>query len=267
MTPHRIEIDGRDATLDDLRRLATVNYGHYTAMQLRDGGVRGLAHHLARLDAGTRALFGVPLDAGRVRAALRHASAGLREASLRVHVFARGLDRERLDLPVDPDVLVVVAPPAPDLPSAPLSVRCVRYARELPAVKHVATFGLYHQRRLAQQAGYDDALFETDDGAIAEGTTWNVGFADDEGVIWPDAPMLAGVVQRVVTDGLAAAGIAQRRTRVTRDVLARCRGAFALNSAFVVRPIASIDRAPLPDAAGLVARLRALHDAVAPEPP
>lgn len=262
----RLEVNGAPATQDDLRRVATINYGHFTAMQVRDGGVRGLLHHLARLDAGTRALFGRPLAPERVREALRHALVGARDASVRVNVFSRALDRERLDRAVEPDVLVVVAPPAREERS-PLSVRCVRYARELPEIKHVATLGLFHQRRLAQQAGHDDALFETADGAISEGTTWNVGFADDDGIVWPEAPMLAGVVQRVVADGLAAAGIAQRRARVTRDTLARCDGAFALNSAFGVRPIAAIDGRSLGDASALVARLRAIHDATAPEPP
>ena len=262
----RIEVNGAPAARDDLRRVATINYGHFTAMQVRDGGVRGLGHHLARLDEGTRALFGRPLEPGRARDALRRALAGVRDASVRVHVFSRALDRERLDRPVEPDLLVVVAPPAREA-GTPLSVRCVRYARELPWIKHVATFGLFHQRRLAQQAGFDDALFETAEGAIAEGTTWNVGFADAGGIVWPEAPMLAGVVQRVVADGLAAAGIAQRSARVGRDTLARCRTAFALSSAFVVRPIAAIDGQRLDDATGLVARLRALHDATVPEPP
>lgn len=263
----RIEVNGAPATLDDLRRVATINYGHFTAMQVRDGGVRGLSQHLARLDEGTRALFGCALDPARVRAAMRTALAGVREASLRVQVFSRALDRERLYRPLEPDLLVVVSPPTGDEPAPPLAVRCVRYARELPEVKHVATFGLFHQRRLAQRAGYDDALFETADGAISEGTTWNVGFEDDDGILWPEAPMLAGIVQRIVADRLEAAGLPQRRARITRAVLARCRGAFALNSAFIVRPLASIDGTTLGAAAGLVERLRALHDAVVPEPP
>lgn len=54
------EFDGRPATEEDLGRALFFNYGHFTAMQVRGGRVRGLDLHLARLDAANRELFELP---------------------------------------------------------------------------------------------------------------------------------------------------------------------------------------------------------------
>jgi hypothetical protein len=53
-----IEIDGAPADLAALRAVLLGGYGHFTAMQVRDGRTRGLDLHLRRLDAGNRELFG-----------------------------------------------------------------------------------------------------------------------------------------------------------------------------------------------------------------
>ena len=55
----RVEVDGREAT-DERLRFPAFAYGHFTAMQVRAGCVRGLDLHLRRLDAANRELF----DAG-----------------------------------------------------------------------------------------------------------------------------------------------------------------------------------------------------------
>ncbi len=85
--PIRVEVNGSAATADRPQQLALFNYGHFTAMQLRNGRVRGLDLHLNRLDAATRELFGTSLDAGRIRSLISHALAGDRDASVRVIVF------------------------------------------------------------------------------------------------------------------------------------------------------------------------------------
>jgi hypothetical protein len=59
----RAEVNGNPATAGPLHHLALANYGHFTAMQVRDGRVRGLSLHLARLDGATQELFGTGLTA------------------------------------------------------------------------------------------------------------------------------------------------------------------------------------------------------------
>ena len=266
MTDHRTEVNGEAATLDLVRRVATVNYGHFTSMQWRDGGVRGLALHLDRLDHASLEVFGRPLPPERVMRYLAHAVAGLEgPASIRVNVFSRSYGHAALAGDSDPDVMVSLGPPA-KRDAAPFWVRACIHERYAPHLKHVGTFGLFHQRRLAQQAGYDDAIFLTRDGFVSEGTIWNVGFHDGERVVWPDAPMLAGVTLALVQRALAARGIAQVTRSVARDELPRFRAGFALNTAFVARTIAGCDGHAWPGVPGLAESLIAAHDAEPVEP-
>ncbi|HEX7916522.1 aminotransferase class IV family protein [Rudaea sp.] len=238
----RIELNGEPASVDDLRHLVQTNYGHFTAFRVKSGMARGLDLHLDRLQHATRELFGSELDRERVRAYLCHAVAGeARELSVRINVFARALDRERLDQPVAADVLVIVAPASSQVLS-PLRVKSFLYARDLPTIKHVGTFALFQHRRLARQAGYDDALFVDADGRISEGSIWSIGFVDrDGGIVWPDAPQLDGVSMQLLKAGLARA----RMRSVTRAIqlaeIGEFRAAFFTNAGVPVRQIASID--------------------------
>ena len=155
----RTEINGVPATVESLRTLALVNYGHFTSMQVEDGRVRGLDLHLQRLARSTEELFGQALDIEQTQCWMRQAAGGdARKLTLRVNVFSRALNRDRLLEPVRPDVLVTTSA-ARNLAPTPLRVGSVDYQREQPHIKHVATFGLFQQRRAAQARGFDDALF------------------------------------------------------------------------------------------------------------
>jgi hypothetical protein len=68
-----LEINGTPARADTLSA-ALQNYGHFTSMQIRDGGVRGLALHLQRLQQSTRLLFGHELDTAQSASRWRSAS-------------------------------------------------------------------------------------------------------------------------------------------------------------------------------------------------
>ncbi|HEV3292987.1 MAG TPA: hypothetical protein VG123_28765, partial [Streptosporangiaceae bacterium] len=71
-----VEIDGHRATVEQLSAAAPAGYGHFTAMQVRNGRVRGLNLHLARLDAANRELFGAGLGTAAVLGYIRHALSG-----------------------------------------------------------------------------------------------------------------------------------------------------------------------------------------------
>ncbi len=258
---HRIEINGQPAGFDDLRLLAVQNYGHFTSMQVRDGGVQGLDLHLARLRQATRELFDHDLDAGQVRDWMRRLAGIAPAQSLRVSVFSRAFDRDRPARPVLPDVLVSAAP-ARDFDPAPLRVRSQRYQRDAPHIKHAGTFGLFHQRRLAQQNGFDDALFATADGAVSEGSVWNVGFFDGDRVIWPDASMLRGISMQLLQDGLRRRGVPMEIRRVELAEVGAFRAAFFTNSSFAAVPLACIDEAsyaPCPELHALLLECMAMQ--------
>jgi branched-subunit amino acid aminotransferase/4-amino-4-deoxychorismate lyase len=245
-TPYRIELNGEPAHAEDIRGLVQTNYGHFTSMQVREGRVRGLGLHLDRLVASTRALFGSELNRDKIRDCLRHAiGTDDRPQSLRVNIFSRALDRERLNLSVPADILVIVGP-ASKPSTAPLRLKSFRYQRDLPSIKHIGTFPLFHYRRLAQQAGFDDAVFVDDDGCISEGSVWNIGFVEldrsgGDDVIWPDAPQLRGISMQLLQAGLARRGVSSMTRSIPLQDIARFRAAFFTNSSAPVRPIASID--------------------------
>lgn len=257
----RCELNGKPASADDLRALALLNYGHFTAMQLTDGCVRGLDLHLARLDAGTRSLFGRALDTTRVRDYMRSAldtHAG--DASLRVTVFSREFSRERPAQSSTPDVLVTVGAPRQRV-ATPLRLKSFRHERVLPEIKHIGTFALFHFRRLAQLDGFDDALFVDADGVISEASVWNIGFFDGNDIIWPNAPALHGISMQLLQAGMRARGVATASRRIALGDIGAYRSAFLTNSSCPVRPIASIDDIELTVDPDLTALLEACYAA------
>ncbi|MFJ5231840.1 aminotransferase class IV [Kitasatospora sp. NPDC088391] len=251
------ELDGRPVTADQLQALALTNYGHFTTMVVEDGRVRGLGLHLERLERDCAALFGVRPDRGRIREFARRRAPAAGAVAVRVTLFDPAIDLGSIGGRAEPRVLVTSRPVAAGAPG-PLRVRTARFERELPEVKSVALFGALRQRRLAQQAGYDDALFVDASGAVTEGGTWNVGFLRGGEVLWPRGAYLAGTAMALLR---AAVGGAEERVG---PELAGVDGVFATNAAVGVRPVAVVDGREF----GVegAARLRAAYLAVPGEP-
>lgn len=242
MSNNRQQINGAEATLADLALIAQLNYGHFTSLQVRDRCAKGFELHLERLADATRTLFGCALDVVQTREWIRQILDD-QPASLRVTVFSRALDRTRLERPAGPDVLVAASPgrePHVD----PLRVRTTVYERELPAIKHVGTFGLFHHLRQARMEGWDDVLFTTPAGEISEGSIWNIGLWDGQHVVWPAAPALDGVSRRLLDAALKTRGIPVEVRAVHKHELRDYRAAFTTNSGAVGRPVAQIDDIP-----------------------
>ncbi|PRX46143.1 branched-subunit amino acid aminotransferase/4-amino-4-deoxychorismate lyase [Prauserella shujinwangii] len=250
------EVNGAPATPEQLAVAAVSGYGHFTTMRVRDGHVRGLGPHLDRLAAGTRLLFGGELDPGRVRGFLRHAVPAEGTVRARVTVCSLGVPRGDAHRPVDPDVLVTVTPSG-EADGSPVRLRSVRYQRHLPEVKHVGTFPLLHHARAARLAGFDDALFVTDEGLVSEASVWNIGFVDGGGtLVWPEAPMLDGVTQRLLRDGLARLGVPAASRPVPLAEVRALRSAFLCNAGDPARPVSAVDDAELTVDPELTALLR-----------
>lgn len=250
----RIEIDGGAATAEQLAYPAVVNYGHFTAMQVRSGAVRGLALHLSRLDAATRELFGTRLDGGLVRARIRHAlSTDMLDASVRVSVF-QPQDGER------PSVMVVVRPPG-EPPAAAQRLTAVPHERPAAHLKHAGTFGLIWHGRAAERAGFDDALLTGPGGVISEAAIANIGFFDGKAVIWPDAPALAGITMQLAAAALAGRGTPSRRATVHLADLSSFRAVFVTNS-LGIAPVGQIDDQVLPADPGFIGNLSEAYDSV-----
>ena len=227
---HELWVDGEPASQADLGYHALFNYGAYTSFRVEDGGVRGLELHLARLDASAVELFGEAVGEERLRDLMRGALGDRTEAWLRVSLFSPDIWMREASWRGRPKVMIGVFNPPPPLAKA-LRVQIQTYAREAAHLKHAATFGLMRARRAARDAGFDDALFADATGQISEGSLWNIGFLSGNDIVWPRAPMLAGVAQALIERGLGQAGLAGRAARVHVDDLRNFDGAFICNSA------------------------------------
>jgi branched-subunit amino acid aminotransferase/4-amino-4-deoxychorismate lyase len=209
----RVEIDGAEPTPEQLLAVTSA-HGHFTAMQVRGGKTRGLDLHVERLASSNREVFDADLDPDRIRALIRHTLAGTADASVRVYIHRAD------DTPV---TVVTVRPPAEM--TSPQRLRSASYGRPDPHIKHVHTDqGLY--REAAQRAGFEDAVLTMPDGRMSETTMANIGFFDETGVVWPDAPMLNGITKQLLEREAADAGISMRERAVRAAEVDALSGAF-----------------------------------------
>jgi branched-subunit amino acid aminotransferase/4-amino-4-deoxychorismate lyase len=248
-----IEVDGEPATAAALATVLT-GYGHFTAMQVRDGRVRGLRFHLERLDGATRELFGTGLDDERVRTAVRHAlsSAGRTDASVRVNVY------QPVEAAGAPVTLVVTVREPASRPDRTHRVRSVPYWRPAAHIKHLGGFGQgYHLRRVEAE-GYDEALLTGPGGEIAEGAVTNIGFVAGGTVVWPTAPHLRGTTLQVLEELLDKEGIPQLRRSLRLADVPAYDGAFLANSRGT-SAVARIDGTVLATDAELLGRIAELY--------
>jgi branched-subunit amino acid aminotransferase/4-amino-4-deoxychorismate lyase len=248
-----IEVDGHAATEADLALRALNSYGHFTAMQVRGGRVRGLALHLARLDSAGRELFDTGLDGERVRALLRHALGDVGDASARVYVHEGPAGGE-------PTLMVTVRPPAIESGKA-RSLMSVPYARPVAHIKHLGGFGQTHYSALAQRAGHDSALLTGPGGVVLEGAIANIGFWDGDSVVWPEGPVLPGISMALIEPRLATAGLRSVRRRITLAELPEYRAAFVTNSRGVA-PVRRIDEVEFPGDEAVAETVTAVYEAV-----
>lgn len=265
MAVAELSVDGAPATADDLTHVALVNYGAYTSFRVEQGGVRGLDLHLARLEAEAVELFGEPVGESRLRELMRSAMGDRDDCWLRVSLFSPEISSRTPGWIGRPKVMVGVFPPPPPL-AATVRLQTRTYAREAPHLKHVATFGLIRARRAAREAGFDDALFVDATGQVLEGSLWNIGFIKDEKLVWPQAPMLAGVAQALLQRGLAPSGLTGRTVPVHVDDVPAFDAAFICNSATPACAVSAIDDHVFATDPGFIDRLQAAWSSNAVQP-
>lgn len=221
MTRPELRVDGTLADAEGLAAFAVAEVGHYTSMQVRGGGTRGLELHLDRLATAHATIFGTTLERDAVRAALASAIGDRPDATLRLTVIE--------DEPDQPHLLTDVR--APLDPSSDLrSLRPVPFVRAFAGLKHLATFP---QRRFAEMvtaAGFDDALLVGPGGVVGETSVANVAFVDGVELVWPDAPVLRGVAWQLLDDIAAITGMVVRTEAVLLEELGRFDGALLANS-------------------------------------
>lgn len=259
-----ILIDGEPASTDDLTYLALVNYGAYTSFRVEDGAARGLGRHLQRLEASAVELYGKSPGETRLRDLMRIAVEGRDACWLRVSLFSPELWARTPSWRGVPKVMTMAAAPPPPL-AASLRLAARVYSRDAAHLKHTALFGLIQSRRQAQDAGFDDALFVDEAGLISEGSLWNIGFVKGDSVLWPQAPILAGVTQALIEEGLAHVGLRSETQPVHLTDLADFDQAFICNSATPACAVTAVGDHAFSGDPALIERLEAAWASNAPE--
>lgn len=260
-----ILIDGLPATPDDLAHQALVNYGAYTSFRVENGAARGLDLHLARLEQAGVELFGESPGEVEFRRLMALAVAGHEACWLRVSLFSPEIGHRNPTYVGRPKMMTSVSPAPPPLANR-VRITAMPYEREAPHLKHLATFGLMRARRAARAAEFDDALFVDGEGRVTEGTLWNIGFVQGDRIVWPQAPMLAGVTQALITRGLPQVGLTSETRPIRLDEVGAFDGAFLCNSATPVCPITTINDLAFANDPALLAKVEAAWSAQAPQP-
>ncbi|RSN33101.1 branched-chain amino acid aminotransferase [Amycolatopsis sp. WAC 01416] len=250
MSSYVVQRNGETATVEDLAPLAFAGFAHFTAMQVRDGLVRGLDLHLDRLRTASLELFGDALPDDRIRSYLRKAiESGPADVSLTVTIH----------LPGELDVLVRTRPPASG-PAGPLMLTAVEHERVIPAIKHTGEMAKTYFRRRAVGEGFDDAVFVDRRGRLSEATIWNLAFLDRDTVVWPEAGLLRGTTMGIVQRRLERIGVPQRVQEVTLAGLPGLGGAVVMNSWTPGIAVRRIGATPLPEAPSFVATLHRAYE-------
>ncbi len=146
------------------------------------------------------------------------------------------------------------------MPQEPWRLKTVPYQRAVAHIKHLSDFGQAYYQRQVRAAGFDEALLTSPGGTVSEGTITNIGFHDGDGIVWPDAPVLAGITMQVLTAQLGEA--AGRRENVRRTDLGEFRAAFVTNARGIA-PVGVIDDLTMPADPALMASLREAYESAA----
>ncbi|WP_067482729.1 aminotransferase class IV family protein [Actinomadura hibisca] len=258
MSPSALR-DGRPATADELAPLAFAGYAHFTAMQVRGGGVRGLDLHLERLRRASLELFGRALPDEQVLSDLRTAlETGPADLSLTATVYSAAGEFTAAEGELR---MLVRTGPAASGPAGPLALATVEHERVLPHLKHVGEVAKTFFLRQAAAQGFDDAAFLDRHGRLSEATIWNLAFWDGRAVVWPEAEVLGGTTMGIVRRQLDRLGVPQRVQEITAADLPDFAGAVVMNSWTPGIAVRRIGAVPLPDAPSFVALLHRAYQA------
>jgi len=187
---------------------------------------------MERLASSNREVFDAGLDPDVVRSLIRHALGETSDASVRVYVHRTD------DGPVT--VVTVRPPPRWRAPSGcEPSHTC---GRNRASSTCTPTKGCI--ARPPNAPGSTMRCFTAADDRVSETTMANIGFFDEMGVVWPDAPMLDGITKQLLERHAADAGVRMRERPVHLAELASMTGAF-VSSARGIGLVSMIDAVEL----------------------
>lgn len=223
------ELNGKQVTTADLQALMALQFGHFTAMQVRHKQVKGLERHLHRLEQSSKKLFGCHMPANRIMTCLRNILTDDEPCSIRINIFTRNFYKPVIQ---EDDLQVLITRSAPAAAAtAPIRVKTEHFERLLPDVKYAGIVsGILAYQRDAKNAGYDDVLYINAAQQIAEGSIWNIGFYNGKEIILPATAALPGIGIQLMGHALQSVGIAVNTRVVPLAEVPQLQGAFYTNS-------------------------------------
>ncbi len=112
-----------------------------------------------------------------------------------------------------------------------------------------------------EQSGFDEALLTGPGGLVCEGAITNIGFIEDSRIVWPSAPMLAGITMQLIDRKFASAGIKPERAEIRLPGLGKYDGAFTCNSRGIA-VVGQVDDAVMPVDARWMTMINKVYESV-----
>jgi branched-chain amino acid aminotransferase len=203
--------------------------GVFEAIRIYDGVPFRLEQHLARLERSARNLR-LPLDLESVRAEvwrlLARAGSDPAPEAMRILV-TRGGRR------------ILLTEPLPELPER-IRLGSITYAptRVLDGVKSLSYAANMLARRLAQEAGFDEALLVTPEGRALEAPTSSVFYVNDGQIA---TPPLSDHILASITRGLVIEATGAVEREATLADLLGADELFLASTMREVHPVAALD--------------------------
>jgi para-aminobenzoate synthetase/4-amino-4-deoxychorismate lyase len=222
--------------------------GLFETLLVADGRAVRPLPHLERLDASARELFGQGLPA-ELPDSLAAAARSLELGRMRIDLLPEngGLRFEIVTEPIDPAIFF------PDREHG-ADVRTIRHADWAGAHKWADRDWL---ESVEAELGDAVPLILTDEGEVLEAGRANLFIVTDGGIATPpaDGRILPGTARAATLDLAAELGIPAAERRLHLNDLSRGDDLFLTSSLRGIRPVRSVDGAPLGPPDPLVARL------------
>jgi 4-amino-4-deoxychorismate lyase len=271
--PLAVLVDGKRVAPDQadwpLDRGLHYGDGLFETMSSRNGRIRFVALHRARLAAGCArlqiTLAQTPLWEQAAALAQQQGNAVLKLLVTRGSMTQRGYGISG----DEPGRSLLFAYPAPEVNPAQISVVSLQ-ARlgenaALAGIKHCNRLEQVLGRMELQSSGAFEGLMASSSGRLISGTMSNVFLDTEVGLVTPSLELcgIAGVARAVVLREAAAMGIPVRVGNIPLAALDDCRGAFLTNVRLGVLPVTRLNGRELAvsdQARALATRVAALED-------
>lgn len=223
------QLNGRAVTLTDLPVLGSVQFGHFTSMQVRNNQVLGLKLHLQRLKESSERLFGCHLPEDKILECLRSILLNQEPCSIRINIFTQAFHEPVIR---EDDLHILITRSAPLAPvTKSIKVMTAHFERLLPEIKYAGIIsGILAFAKPVRAAGFDDVLYVDAHQNISEGSVWNIGFYDGSKIILPKTPALPGIAMQALTAQCKLSGVEVVHEIVNLSNINKFSGAFFTNS-------------------------------------